>query len=610
MRFIPFLVLIGAVLPVAFAATANRIDGTSGDDELIGTPMEDVIFGFSGDDTITGAGRIDRLYGGAGADDLFGGSGPDFLDGGPGADDLHGGLGDDRILGGSGVFEDVLQGQEGNDWLDGGEGDDSLDGGLGDDSLFGGRGRDQLFGSDGNDKLYGGIGPDELFGAEGADKLFGGNGDDRLFGDRGPDVLEGGSGNDLLIGGEGPDRLIGGPGVDTYVGGPGVDTAVFSGKSSSSLKVVRLNFTDYEFSFTEGGVPVTEAVSDDVERLELSDGVFDFSEFSNRPVEGNKPPVAVDDSVVRRVSEFRFDIRIPVLENDSDPDGGVLAVINVTQPELGETMIRGNEIFYDAPGFGTADFSFVDSFQYTIQDGQGGIAVGTITLSFVEQIFGTEDDDTIVLDDGDGVVDLFGLGGDDRLIGSPAGDYIDGGPGMDIIRGGRGDDILIGGGRDDADLIEGNAGNDRIVGVGILRGGTGNDSIFGIGTAILEGGPGDDELSAGRQRQTMIGGPGNDILIGAVNRERFPSGPNNRETAVYFRNLADVEINFLGSIDIYADEPGITRFRSDAMEISFMRDGVPETDFMYEIDFLQFNDGLFQIEKGPSGELELIPIEQ
>ena len=89
------------------------IEGTAGNDMLIGTLLPNLIFGFAGNDTIDGGG---------GDDIIEGGDGDDIIEGGDGNDDLIGGSGNDMIFGGDGF--DTLEGGEGNDLLDGGEGFD------------------------------------------------------------------------------------------------------------------------------------------------------------------------------------------------------------------------------------------------------------------------------------------------------------------------------------------------------------------------------------------------------------------------------------------------------------------------------------------------------
>lgn len=91
----------------------NEINGTNGDDRLVGR---------GGHDELDGNGGGDKLYGNGGHDELDGGSGNDLLEGGSGNDDLDGGFGADRLFGGSG--NDELDGDSGNDVLYGGKGAD------------------------------------------------------------------------------------------------------------------------------------------------------------------------------------------------------------------------------------------------------------------------------------------------------------------------------------------------------------------------------------------------------------------------------------------------------------------------------------------------------
>lgn len=49
--------------PLALPAFAALIDGTSGDDELVGTDENDQIFGREGDDVLRGLDGDDQLWG-------------------------------------------------------------------------------------------------------------------------------------------------------------------------------------------------------------------------------------------------------------------------------------------------------------------------------------------------------------------------------------------------------------------------------------------------------------------------------------------------------------------------------------------------------------------
>ena len=146
---------------------------------------------------------------------LNGTNGDDSLVGGEGNDTLSGGYGDDSLIGG-----------HGHDSLIGGHGDDSLRGGHGDDSLTGNIGDDFLSGDNGNDSLSGGNGDDYLFGGSGYDTLEGGNGDDYLDGSYSSNSSY--PANQFVS----PqiDKLTGGEGKDTFV--LGVNNGGYSNQTS------------------------------------------------------------------------------------------------------------------------------------------------------------------------------------------------------------------------------------------------------------------------------------------------------------------------------------------------------------------------------------------
>jgi hypothetical protein len=111
---------------------------------------------------------------------------------------------------------------------------------------------------------------------------------------------------------------------------------------------------------------------------------------------------------------------------------------------------------------------------------------------------------------------IFGIGGDDRLIGTEGNDALYGRPGDDTLIGGAGDDYLDGDrwaeGHDGFgyDRLIGGAGADILYGSGLedfLSGGSGTD--------VLDGGSGSDTLDGGSGADTLHGGSGADILKGA-----------------------------------------------------------------------------------------------
>ncbi|MBL8788063.1 MAG: tandem-95 repeat protein, partial [Deltaproteobacteria bacterium] len=91
---------------------------------------------------------------------------------------------------------------------------------------------------------------------------------------------------------------------------------------------------------------------------------------------GNRPPLAVNDTLT--VLEDSATVVVAVLGNDSDPDGDVLRVVDVTVPTVGgtTTLVDGVVRFTPAP-----DFFGVTTFTYSVSDGKGGRATATVTVT-------------------------------------------------------------------------------------------------------------------------------------------------------------------------------------------------------------------------------------
>ncbi len=89
----------------------------------------------------------------------------------------------------------------------------------------------------------------------------------------------------------------------------------------------------------------------------------------------NNPPVATDDEA--NVAEDGA-ITIAVLDNDSDADGDSLAVTVVTQGADGAVAINADDTVTYTPN---ADFNGVDSFDYTVSDGEGGSDSASVSIT-------------------------------------------------------------------------------------------------------------------------------------------------------------------------------------------------------------------------------------
>lgn len=115
---------------------ANVVNGSSGNNELVGSDATDVVYGREGNDTLAGGLGNDFIFGNAGEDVLRGDLNERSPGGNEGGNDIiYGGTGNDQIGGKAG--NDKLYGDEGNDQIWGDAGDDLLRGGLGNDTLVG-----------------------------------------------------------------------------------------------------------------------------------------------------------------------------------------------------------------------------------------------------------------------------------------------------------------------------------------------------------------------------------------------------------------------------------------------------------------------------------------
>ena len=88
----------------------------------------------------------------------------------------------------------------------------------------------------------------------------------------------------------------------------------------------------------------------------------------------NSPPLGVDDAATTPAGT---PVTVPVLGNDTDPDGDDLTVVAVTQPANGTATCTATGCTYTPdPGF-----TGTDTFTYTVSDGNGGTDVVTVTVT-------------------------------------------------------------------------------------------------------------------------------------------------------------------------------------------------------------------------------------
>ena len=88
----------------------------------------------------------------------------------------------------------------------------------------------------------------------------------------------------------------------------------------------------------------------------------------------NAPPTAANDDVIAQVDT---DLDIDVLANDSDPDNGALTIVALGTPTSGTATVTAQGLVRYTPASGLAGAA---SFTYTIADGAGGQATGTVSV--------------------------------------------------------------------------------------------------------------------------------------------------------------------------------------------------------------------------------------
>ncbi len=508
----------GDTLTGSFAA--NAISGGAGDDTIEGHGGADTLDGGTGTDTVSyahsgaavtvdlrlataqvsggdasgdilanfenvaGSDFDDWLTGTAGANVLTGGGGNDVLAGLGGADILDGGAGSDTAsyaASSAGVTVNLSTGSASG-------GDAQGDTLISIEHVIGSALADTLTGSAAANTLSGGAGDDLLAGLGGADTLDGGAGVDtasyaastagvtvnlstnvntggdaqgdiltnieNVTGSALADTLTGNAGDNVLSGGDGDDLLVGLVGADRLDGGAGIDTVSYAASGAAV-------FVDLAAGTASGG-----------------DGEGDTL------------------ISIEHVIGSAFGDVLTAASSGSDLSGG--AGDDSLNAGAGADVLDGGD------GTDLADYSASTagvSVNLITGVNTGGYADGD-TLIAIENIRGSEFDDTLIGDNGANILD--GGGGNDLLIGGAGADLIDGGLGIDIASYiGAMSGVTV-------NLATGMASDgDRLVSIENLTGSNFNDTLIGdAGVNVLSGGAGDDVLAGLGGADVLDGGAG------------------------------------------------------------------------------------------------------
>ncbi len=442
----------------------QTINGTAGNDSLVGTDGPDTINGLGGNDTLVGAAGRDLLNGGDGNDSLDGSNSP-FAGTDPDVDTLDGGLGDDRFIVDN--VADVLRDTGGVDTVVAINIDWTLAAGFEHLILLNeteirqtGIGNNLANNISGTFVLLDGRGGDDtLFGASGPDGfgtpsvLRGGEGNDLITGQGEGDILEGGSGNDTVDGGPSATTVNGGAGNDLLTGGDDADTFVFDVAPGATNADQIRDFTS------------------DLDTIRLDGNAHANAGPSGRFAEG--------------------DARFWSSGTGMAHDGDDRVIYNTATGEL----------WYDADGSGAGARALIGTLQ----------GAPPLAASDIEVINGGSS----------------GSSGGKVINGTSANDTLSGTSGNDTINGLEGNDLFRAGSTGGNDVINGGAGRDSIefkeratsavvvdFAAGTITGGSSGTISFTSIERVLTGNF-NDVLNGNAAAQTLTGQGGSDTLWGA-----------------------------------------------------------------------------------------------
>ena len=328
------------------------------------------------------------------------------------------------------------------------------------DAIDGGGGNDSIFGLEDNDTLYGGTGDDYIDGGDGDDIIDGGDGNDSLYATNGSDTIYGGAGNDFILGGSGStyNELYGGDGIDTLRGRSWV--SVMDGGAGD-------DYIDGTYS----------TYSENFYLVNRGSG-FDYIDMSTTIDDGYGGPVNAD-AVFFGEGITPDDLSVQISEGDGGYGGSTQLAVGIGDND--GMLITASATGGEGYG-GTVSITDLKVRDFFFEDSQ--------ELLSLEQILARADSGIIGAQ--------YGTDGDDSLLGSVA---------NDTIYAGNGDDRIDG--RDNEDRLYGNDGNDAI------SAGSGEDTVYGSdGDDVMAGVKGDDELygESGNDVYCFNRGDGHDYI--------------------------------------------------------------------------------------------------
>ncbi len=331
---------------------------------------------------------------------------------------------------------------------------------------------------------------------------------------RNPESIEsviGGAKADKIIGNALNNSLTGGPGNDTLIGGDGVDFVTETRDSDFKLSNATLKIGPSEsdsLSSMEGAILTGGAASNTLDASGFTLGA-----------------VTLDGGLGN-----------DILRGGASAEDRVVAVRDANMVLTNGTLQIGLE---------TDSITGIERATLVGGAGPNSISAAGFTLG------------PVLLAGGDGADTLRGGSGDDILVGGLGNDVLDGGPaGLDKVFEIRDANFVLLNGS-----LQIGAETDTLIGIRAaeLTGGDGNNHLdatnFGLGSVVLDGGPGDDNLKGGSRNDRLNGGRGNDTLGGGAGGDVYVFGPS-------------------WGVDLVVETPAII---SDVDEILFTSDSITAT---------------------------------
>ncbi len=161
--------------------------------------------------------------------------------------------------------------------------------------------------------------------------------------------------------------LVGGPGIVLGQSDPNCTSAAGTSVTSLHGGTVLVN-PDHTITYT----PAPGFFGIDSFDYTICDGEGGY-DTATVTIIVNGLPIALNDSAKTNEAQ---PITVDVLINDTDPEGGVLSVQQVTPGVAGVTTLEGNKVVYTP----NAGFVGRDVFSYSVSDEDGGVSEAKVAV--------------------------------------------------------------------------------------------------------------------------------------------------------------------------------------------------------------------------------------